>query len=113
MTNLITRNELKAAIERGEVTVVDALPASYFAQQHLPGAVNLYVAEAAERAAAVLPDRAAAIVTYCSNVSCPNSEGVARTLTRLGYTNVRKYREGIQDWVEAGLPTESGTRAAA
>ena len=113
MTTLITRNDLKAAIEAGEVTVVDALPAGYFEQQHLPGAVNLFVDEAADRAADVLPDKNAAIVAYCSNESCPNSEGVARTLTRLGYTNVRKYREGIQGWVEAGLPTESGARAVA
>ncbi|HET7432285.1 MAG TPA: rhodanese-like domain-containing protein [Nocardioides sp.] len=113
MTTLITRDELHAAISSGEVTVVDALPASYFEQQHLPGAVNLYVEEAADRAAEVLPDRDAAIVTYCSNVSCPNSGAVARTLTALGYTDVRTYREGIQDWVEAGLPTESGARAVA
>ena len=113
MTELITRDELQVAIANGEVTVVDALPASYFEQQHLPGAVNLFVEDAATRAAEVLPDQGAAIVTYCSNESCPNSEGVARTLTRLGYTDVRKYREGIQDWVEAGLPTESGARAVA
>jgi rhodanese-related sulfurtransferase len=113
MTTLITRDELKAAIEKGEVTVVDALPAAYYEQQHLPGAVNLFVDEAADRAAAVLPDKGAAIVTYCSNAACPNSEGVARTLTQLGYTDVRKFREGIQDWVEAGLPTESGARAVA
>ncbi len=113
MTALITRDELAAAIENGEVTVVDALPASYHEQQHLPGAVNLYVEEAAARAADVLPDKDAAIVTYCSNEACPNSEGVARTLTQLGYTDVRKYREGIQDWVEAGLPTESGASAVA
>jgi rhodanese-related sulfurtransferase len=75
--------------------------------------VNLFVDEAAERASEVLPDKAAAIVTYCSNESCPNSEGVARTLTRLGYTDVRRFREGIQDWVEAGLPTETGARAIA
>jgi len=113
MTILITRDELQAAIANGEVTVVDALPALYFEQQHLPGAVNLYVEEAADRATEVLPDKEAAIVAYCSNESCPNSEGVARTLTRLGYTDVRKYREGIQDWVEAGLPTESGARVVA
>ena len=63
---------------------MDALPAAYYEQQHLPGAVNLYVEEAAARAAEVLPDRNAAIVAYCSNEACPNSEGVARTLTRLG-----------------------------
>ena len=65
MTTLITRNDLKAAIESGEVTVVDALPAGYFEQQHLPGAVNLVVDEAADRAADVLPDKNAAIVAYC------------------------------------------------
>ena len=113
MTDLITRDELQAAIADSEVTLVDALPASYFEQLHLPGAVNLFVEEAAARAASVLTDKNAAIVTYCSNEACPNSEGVARTLTRLGYTDVRKYREGIQDWVAAGLPTESGARAVA
>jgi hypothetical protein len=41
MTALITRDELRAEIEAGTVTVVDALPASYRAQQHLPGALNL------------------------------------------------------------------------
>jgi rhodanese-related sulfurtransferase len=32
---------------------------------------------------------------------------VADRLTALGYANVRKYREGIDDWTRAGLPTES------
>ncbi|WP_199565328.1 rhodanese-like domain-containing protein [Spongiactinospora rosea] len=74
----------------------------------LPGAIPLVESEVAERAAGLLPDKNAAIVTYCSNPACPNSEAVARKLTGQGYTNVRKYREGIQDWVEAGLPIESG-----
>jgi len=56
----------------------------------------------------VLPDKGAAIVTYCSNTARPNSGQVAAQLARLGYTNVRKYAEGIQDWVEAGLLTEAG-----
>jgi rhodanese-related sulfurtransferase len=28
-------------------------------------------------------------------------------LTALGYANVRRYREGVEDWVAAGLPVES------
>ena len=113
MTVLITRDELRDAIDGGEVTVVDALPPSYYDQQHLPGALNLFVDEARDRASEVLPDKGAAIVAYCSNEACPNSEGVARVLTSLGYSNVRKYREGIQDWVEAGLPVENGALAVA
>lgn len=107
MTALITREELKAAIDAGTVTVVDALGGEYHAKQHLPGALALTPAEVDAQAAALLPDRDAAIVTYCSNPACPNSGQVADRLTALGYTNVRKYREGIEDWTAAGLPTES------
>lgn len=107
MTALITRNELQAAIDAGTVTVVDALGGEYYAKQHLPGAIALVRAEVDNLAPALLPDLDAAIVTYCSNPACPNSGQVADRLTALGYTNVRKYREGIEDWADAGLPTES------
>ncbi|MFJ4429325.1 rhodanese-like domain-containing protein [Streptomyces bobili] len=107
MTTLITRDELKAAIAAGTVTVLDTLGGEYYAQQHLPGAVELVLADVEAQAAELLPDRNAAIVTYCSNPACPNSGQVADRLTALGYTKVRKYREGIEDWSEAGLPIES------
>ncbi|MEV6524606.1 rhodanese-like domain-containing protein [Longispora sp. NPDC051575] len=106
MTALITREDLAAAIEARAVTVLDALGAAYHAQRHLPGALPLAPGDVATHAADLLPDRDAAIVTYCSNPSCPNSGQVADRLTALGYTNVRKYREGIEDWAEAGLPLE-------
>ncbi|MFE1951086.1 rhodanese-like domain-containing protein [Streptomyces sp. NPDC059524] len=107
MTALITRDELKAGIDAGAVTVVDALGGEYYAKQHLPGALALVRADVDTRAADLLPDLDAAIVTYCSNPACPNSGQVADRLTALGYTNVRKYREGIEDWTGAGLPVES------
>ena len=107
MTELIARSELEAVVAANGVVLVDALPASYYDQQHLPGAINLVEADVDDRAAAVLPDKNATIVTYCSNAACGNSQAVATRLERLGYTNVRKYREGIQDWVEAGNRVES------
>jgi rhodanese-related sulfurtransferase len=111
MTALITRTELQAALDAGAVTVVDALPASYYDQAHLPGALNLVEADVEAEAPRLLPDKSAAIVTYCSNAACGNSQNVATKLERLGYTNVRKYRDGIQDWAEAGLAVESSTPA--
>ena len=107
MTALISRDALKAAIDAGTVTVVDALGGDYYAKQHLPGAVPLAPGDVDARASAVLPDTGADIVTYCTGPSCPNSGQVADRLTALGYTDVRKYQEGIQDWVEAGLPVET------
>ncbi|MGS2807148.1 rhodanese-like domain-containing protein [Nocardia sp. MW-W600-9] len=107
MTALITRDELAAEIAANTVTVLDALPADYYAKAHLPGALNLVEDEVAARAPELLPDRDAAIVTYCSNPACGNSQAVASKLEALGYTNVRKYREGIQDWSDAGLTIET------
>ena len=107
MTALISRDELKAAIDAGTVTVVDALGGDYYAKQHLPAAVPLTPGDVDAQASRVLPDRDAVIVTYCTGPSCPNSGQVADRLTALGYTNVRKYREGIEDWTAAGLSTES------
>jgi len=106
MTALITRDELKAAIGAGTVTVVDALGGDYYAKQHLPGALALAPGDVDALARAVLPDKGAAIVTYCTGPSCPNSGQVANRLTALGYADVRKYAEGIEDWTGAGLPTE-------
>jgi rhodanese-related sulfurtransferase len=106
VTTLITRDELRAGIEAGTLTVVDALGGEYYAKQHLPGAIALVEADVDRLAAQRLPDKGAAIVSYCSNPACPNSQRVADRLTALGYTNVRKYREGIEDWAGAGLPLE-------
>lgn len=108
MTTLITRQELWDLVASdAEFTLIDALPREYYDQRHLPGALNLIEAEAEALADQLLPDKSAAIVTYCSNAACGNSQAVASRLERLGYTNVRKYRDGIEDWVAAGLPTES------
>ena len=112
MTRTITRDELRAGLDAGTITAVDALPESYYAQQHLPGALNLVADDVEDRAGHLLPDKDAAIVTYCSNAACQNSAQVAAKLERLGYTNVRKYSHGIEDWTGAGLPTQNRTPAA-
>jgi rhodanese-related sulfurtransferase len=107
MTTIINRTELHALIAAGTVTVVDALPQSYYDQQHLPGAINLVDSDVDAQAARLLPDITGTVVTYCSNPACGNSKAVARRLEKLGYRDVRTYTGGIQDWVEAGLPTQS------
>jgi rhodanese-related sulfurtransferase len=109
----ITREELRSAIDRGEVAVAEALGASYFEEAHLPGAVNLPHDRVDELAPALLPDKHATVVVYCANLPCQNSAMAARRLVQLGYTDVYEYEEGKQDWIEAGYPTESGAAASA
>lgn len=113
MTTLITRQELQQELDRQAVVVVETLGPAFFDSGHLPGAINIPHTAVAELAPTLLPDRDAAIVTYCSNTACQNSEVAARHLAALGYTNVRKYAEGKQDWTEAGLPLEGGVPSTA
>jgi rhodanese-related sulfurtransferase len=111
MPGLITREELVDAIETSDVVVVETLGPQYFEQSHLPGAINIPHTEVAELAPSLLADKEAAIVVYCSNTQCQNSSIAQGVLRRLGYTDVRKYAEGKQDWEAAGLPLETGVVA--
>ena len=107
MTRKITRDELVDLIAAGEqVQFVETLRAEHFADGHLPGAVHIHFEDVEERAPALLPDKDALIVTYCSNTACQNSRIAAEKLAKLGYTDVRRYEEGKQDWSEAGLELE-------
>ena len=112
-TREITREELKAKLDRGEeVVLVETLGPKYYGDAHLPGAINVPHTEVDELAPKMLPDKSAQVVVYCSNRACQNSPQAARRLEALGYENVYDYEEGKQDWIEAGLPTESGTAKA-
>lgn len=46
--------------------LVDALKPDSYRRGHIPGALSLPVAEVETRAAEVLPDKEAEIVTYCA-----------------------------------------------
>lgn len=104
--NSIGREELKQAIDRGEVILVDARSPEKFSKSHLPAALNIPLGQAAELAPQLIPDKNAALVTYCVNFTWKLSEQLTRELQTLGYKNVRTYEEGRQDWMNAGLPLE-------
>ena len=107
MTRKITRDEIVALLAAGEpVQFVETLRAEHFEQGHLPGAVHIHFEEVEERAPELLRNRDALIVTYCSNTACQNSRIAAEKLAKLGYTDVRRYEEGKQDWTEAGHELE-------
>ena len=102
----ITREELRDKLIMGEpLTLVEALPEKYWKDSHLPGALQMDYTEVIDLAPKLLPDLEAAIVVYCASTECQNSSIAARTLEKLGYSNVHEYAEGKQHWLEAGLPT--------
>jgi phage shock protein E len=67
MTSLISRDELKAKMDRGDVfTLVDALPEESYSESHLPGAVNVPYDRVRELAPTRLPNKGSDIVVYCA-----------------------------------------------
>ena len=104
MTNEISRDELSRLVQSDSPPVLlEALGAAYFADAHLPGAVNMPPDQVDVLAPALIPGQDAPVVVYCSG-TCQNSEIAAQRLEELGYTDVRVYLGGKEDWVEHGLP---------
>ena len=107
MNQTIGRTELMAKIDRGDkFQLVEALPEETFRRQHLPRAINLPPKQAKELAPQLLSDKQADIVVYGASSTCTATDDVARELVAQGYGRVRRYVDGKQDWIDAGLPTE-------
>ena len=99
----VSRSELRHRMRDGLVTVLDVRPSDEFALGHLPGAVNIPLAEL-ERRLAELP-RKVEIVAYCRGPYCVLSfEAVAALRTR-GF-KARRLEDGLPEWRAAGLPIE-------
>jgi rhodanese-related sulfurtransferase len=70
MVATISRDELKEKIERGDkFALVETLPRTTYDHAHLPGAINLPPDVVVQLAPALLPDKSAEIVVYCSSLT--------------------------------------------
>jgi rhodanese-related sulfurtransferase len=106
LTTPISRDDLSRRVTGGDrLILVEALGPAYFADAHIPGAVNVPPDQVDRLALVLMPDKDAPIVVYCSG-TCHNSEITARRLVELGYSDVQVYLGGKEDWVEHGLPVE-------
>ena len=106
MPKRISRHALQRwmASERPPI-LVEALGGGFYADAHLPGAVNMPPGRVDVLASALLPDCSADIVVYCTS-TCTSSDAVARRLEELGYAAVAVYIGGKEEWAEHGLPLE-------
>jgi rhodanese-related sulfurtransferase len=99
----IEREELRQKLARGDrIRLVMSLNEWAFLAKHIPGSIHFNTP--AEMLAGLQKDDE--IVVYCSNPECLASLAVYHRLADHGYTNVRRYAGGLDDWESAGLPLE-------
>lgn len=116
MITEIKRDELKQKLDHPRKSLlVEALPTKDFCHLHLPGAINIPADQVRTLAPELLPNKDHfEVIVYSAGPTCHASERVARELVAMGYSKVRCYACGKQDWTDAGLPVvKNGGKQAA
>jgi len=103
----VSRETLVEQMEEGLVTVLDVRPEDEFCSGHVPGALNITVAELETRLRELPTDHE--IVAYCRGAYCVLSFEAVAALRARGF-KVRRMEDGFPEWRAAGLPVE--TRSA-
>jgi rhodanese-related sulfurtransferase len=102
-TTKIAPKDLQVLMESkaGEITVVDVRDLSEFQEGHIPGAINIPVAELASQSNQLEKEKT--IVVTCN--SGGRSYNAYRKLMKLGYEKIAQTI--FQDWKDQGLPIKT------
>jgi rhodanese-related sulfurtransferase len=99
----VSRQELLNRLRAGAVTLLDVRPEDEFGHGHLPGALNVPLAQLARRLSELPANRE--VVAYCRGPWCVLSFEAVAQLRRQGF-RVRRLEDGFPEWKVAGLPVE-------
>jgi rhodanese-related sulfurtransferase len=102
---LIKTPEIKKLVdqgpEKGNYVLFDSRPLPRFQQGYIPTAVHFPFSAFDKMAEKVLPkDKNTLVVFYCQGPTCNLSPSSAAKALKLGYTNVKVYKDGIPGWQE-------------
>ncbi|RUW71911.1 MULTISPECIES: metalloregulator ArsR/SmtB family transcription factor [unclassified Mesorhizobium] len=100
----VSREDLVSRLHNGLVTVLDVRSEDEFALGHLPGALNIPLADLERRLAELPANRE--VIAYCRGPYCVLSFEAVASLRARGYV-VHRLEDGYPEWKAAGLPVEA------
>ncbi len=100
----VSREELLERTRQGQVTVLDVRPPEEFAAGHVPGAVNVSLAELEGYLQKLDPSQE--VVAYCRGPHCVLAFEAVAQLRAKGL-NARRLQDGFPEWKRAGMPVET------
>jgi len=87
--------------EKGKYYLFDSRPLPRFQEGSIPTAVNLPFPAFDKLAEKLLPpDKNALIIFYCAGPACNMSPGSAAKAQKLGYTNLKVFKDGMPAWLD-------------
>lgn len=102
----VKRNILLERMAHDEVVLLDVRPQDEYRLGHIPGALNITLADLEQKLANMPLDRE--IVAYCRGPYCVLSFEAVALLRRKGF-HARRLEDGLPEWRAAGLAVEAET----
>lgn len=97
----VSKDNLLQRMQEDEVTILDVRPVEEYRAGHIAGALSIPVSELKMRLDEISRDRE--IVAYCRGPYCVMSADAMSILREYGFRALR-FKEGLPEWKEAGLP---------
>ena len=103
----ISTTELDARLrENTRLEFWNVLTDEYFNGELIPGSRRVPLDRVGREVSESGLAKDAEVVVYCAGPHCPQSGTAAEKLQALGYTNVRAYEGGLEEWKGLGRGSE-------
>ncbi len=100
---IIDKNTTACGMSAKDVLLLDVRSTESFNESHIPGALNIPLADLAGKFATLPKDKT--LVTYCSSLTCALAPKAALKLAEAGFKVMEMYG-GFSTWTEYGFPVE-------
>ncbi|MCG8566083.1 MAG: rhodanese-like domain-containing protein [Desulfobacterales bacterium] len=100
--------EVRRIIRERQRLLIDVRLKDIYDQGHLPGALSFPLAEFDDNMGDFIKvaSKDSPILLYCSGFTCSDSHTFAKRLREMGFTGVKVYGGGFEEWEEMGFDVE-------
>jgi rhodanese-related sulfurtransferase len=110
----ISTEELQQRLGNGKsLHLWNVLTDGYFTDEMIPGSNRVPLDTIGHEGSEGKAPKKEEIVVYCGGPQCPQSLQAAQKLMDLGYTNVKAYEGGLEEWKNAGNKIDRIEQASA
>ncbi|MBY0308844.1 MAG: rhodanese-like domain-containing protein [Phycisphaerales bacterium] len=109
----LTASQVRALVadKPDKTLLIDSRTPADYAAGHIPGAVNITVAQVSGLEGDLDPriSRYSTLIVYGADPGSIPAKALGKRLIATGYKGVRFFPDGYAGWLAAGLPSETGT----